>query len=152
MSKLSLRLLFFTLLAGTIVPGTPSSGGLALAQEDTVYEVGGTVSLPDTESIAYQDPGSLNTRLELAAQYTSFTGDDMNETYAGLPTVAIGISFQTGRRARTFVSRRRSRRPQWLSQSHGHRYPLLHDDDGSRDRYWCAGRRRMSPCGPRNSA
>jgi len=82
----------------------PNSGRRLLAQENANLEVGG--SAPRTEGEAgFQDGlDVLGARVDLSAQYIRFTGEDMRDSYGGLPMAGVGFSFRATRNSRVFVS------------------------------------------------
>lgn len=87
-----------------ILPALLISCGQLLAQEDYIPEIGVSATSPSAGSGVFSELDSLDTKLDLSAQYTSFTGEDMRDSYDGLPVIAVGFSFQTTSKARTFLS------------------------------------------------
>lgn len=68
----------------------------AAAQEDIPQEIGGSANASDEDP----DPGNLSnleTLLDLSANYTHFTGEDMDQTYGGIPQVSLGLTFRFSR-------------------------------------------------------
>ena len=104
MSQTTLRLILPVLLVSVGILSIPGNGGQLLAQEDYVSEVGGSDSPPLEGSGYLHELGTLDTNLDLSGQYTSFTGEDMSDSYGGLPVIAVGFSFQTSSKVRTFLS------------------------------------------------
>ncbi|MEN8007786.1 MAG: hypothetical protein ABFS42_12270 [Candidatus Krumholzibacteriota bacterium] len=84
--------------------GFPDGGGRLLAQEDSNLEVGGSLPLTEGESGWFPELNVLDARLALSAQYNHFTGEDMRDTYGGLPMIAAAFSFRASRYSRVFVS------------------------------------------------
>lgn len=103
MSKTQLRLFLPSFLFLAIL-GFPGGSPLALAQEDAQPEVGGTSPSTEEDAAVFADLEILDSRLDISAQYTHLTGDDMQDTYGGIPMVSAGLSFQTTRTTRFFVS------------------------------------------------
>jgi len=104
MSQSTLRFFLPVLLVSLGILKIPGNPGQLLAQEDHVYEIGGSDSPPLEGSDILHELGTLDTNLDLSGQYTSFTGEDMSDSYGGLPVIAVGFSFQTSSKVRTFLS------------------------------------------------
>ena len=104
MSKTTHLLILPALLVSLSIPGTPGCSGQLLAQDDYYPEVGVSASSPGAGPGIISELNSLDTELDLSAQYTRFTGEDMRDSYGGLPVIAVGFSFQTSRKVRTFLS------------------------------------------------
>ena len=87
-----------------IIPGFLCDRGPALAQEDPIPEIGGSPGEAEDDPDAFADLNILDTHLDLSFQYARFTGEDMRDTYQELPMVTAGVSFQTTRTSRLFLS------------------------------------------------
>jgi len=104
MSKTTLHNIPPVLLVSLCILSTLGSCDQLLAQDDYVSEVGGSASSSGEDSGIIHELDDLEAKLDLSAQYTSFTGEDMRDSYGGLPVIAIGFSFQTASKTRTFIS------------------------------------------------
>ncbi len=104
MSKTTLRFFLPALLVSLSILSPLGNRGQLLAQEDYVSEVGVSASSPSEGEGIIHELDFLDTKLDLSAQYTSFTGEDMRDSYGGLPGIAVAFSFQTSSKTRTFLS------------------------------------------------
>jgi len=104
MSKSDLHRIPAALIFILMIPGILCEGGQLLAQENTNLEVGGEPSLSEDDSGLFDELDFLDSQLDLSVQYARFTGEDMRDTYNGLPMIAAGFSFQTTRTSRLFIS------------------------------------------------
>lgn len=82
----------------------PGRGSRLLAQENNHLEVGGAAPLVEGEDGFQGGLNVLDTQIDLSAQYTRFTGEDMRDSYGGLPMAGVGFSFRATRNSRVFVS------------------------------------------------
>jgi len=103
MFQSKLRFVLLSLLF-LVIHGFPGGGHPALAQEEAYPEVGGSSPATDDDTAAFDDLEILDSRFDISAQYNYFTGEDMQDTYGGMPLVCGGFSFQTTRTTRFFVS------------------------------------------------
>ena len=104
MSKSDLHRIPVTLLFLLLIPGILVVGGRLQAKENTNLEVGGDPSLSEDEAEFFDELDFLDSQLDLSVQYARFTGEDMRDTYGGLPMIAAGLSFQAARTSRLFLS------------------------------------------------
>lgn len=104
MSKSDFHRIPIALLIFLIIPGILSGSGRILAQDDANLEVGGTPPAPDDETEEFIQLEVLDSQLDLSFQYARFTGEDMRDTYHGLPMFVAGFSFQATRTSRLFIS------------------------------------------------
>lgn len=104
MSNTKLRLILHVLPFILIFLLFPNGGNLLLAQESPNLEVGGSAPLTEGEADFLDELNILDTQIDLSAQYTRFTGEDMRDSYGGLPMAGVGFSFRATRNSRVFVS------------------------------------------------
>jgi hypothetical protein len=104
MSQSDFRPIPATLLFLLLIPEILCYGGHLLAQENTNLEVGGDPSSADDDSELFEEMDILDSQLDLSVQYARFTGEDMRDSYGGLPMIVAGFSFQTARTSRLFLS------------------------------------------------
>ena len=104
MSKSRFCLILSVLLFILILLIFPNGGSRLLAQVNTNLELGGSAPLTKGVAAFLDELNILDTQLDLSAQYTRFTGEDMRDSYGGLPMVGVGFSFRATRNSRVFVS------------------------------------------------
>jgi hypothetical protein len=82
----------------------PLGPDLLAAPADNHREVGGASAPSPDDPSFIQDLEILDSQLEVSFQYTRFTGQDMRDTYGGIPVVAAGYSCRMAPKTRLFMS------------------------------------------------